>query len=147
MSLIKICTPLSTTFVGSLNSVQPPNKSLRSRYDNLLSVTPKEPLAKSITPAVGLVTSPTTPFPNPLKNPSTPSSFAPDKGFITTPVTPSTTPYFKAAIPLPAKAKCIPIAPVIFDTAPAIPPTVWPNMLRTPRNRPSANSPGPCMAP
>lgn len=54
---------------------------------------PKEPLAKSITPAVGLVTSPTTPFPNPLKNPSTPSSFAPDKGFITTPVTPSTTPY------------------------------------------------------
>lgn len=54
---------------------------------------PKDPLAKSTTPAVGLVTSPTTPFPKPLKNPSTPSSLAPDMGFITTPVTPSTTPY------------------------------------------------------
>lgn len=69
-----------------LNSLYTVNRSYRL-------TAPKEPLAKSITPAVGLVTSPTTPFPNPLKNPSTPSSFAPDMGFITTPVTPSTTPY------------------------------------------------------
>ncbi|KYN29307.1 hypothetical protein ALC57_01268, partial [Trachymyrmex cornetzi] len=39
VSLIKICTPFSTTFADSLNSFQPPNKSLRSRYDNLLSTT------------------------------------------------------------------------------------------------------------
>jgi len=52
-----------------------------------------EPLAKSMTPAVGRVTSPITPLPTPLKNPSTPSCFAPDIGFRITPDTPSTTPY------------------------------------------------------
>lgn len=51
-----------------------------------------EPLAKSITPAVGLVIRPTAPFPNPVKNPSTPCSFAPLIGFVKTPVTPSKTP-------------------------------------------------------
>jgi hypothetical protein len=46
-----------------------------------------------MTPAVGRVTSPITPLHTPLKNPSTPSSFAPDIGFRITPDTPSTTPY------------------------------------------------------
>jgi len=46
-----------------------------------------------MTPAVGRVTSPITPLPTPLKNPSTPSCFAPDIGFRITPDTPSTTPY------------------------------------------------------
>lgn len=52
----------------------------------------KEPLVKSITPAVGLVTSPTAPLPKPLKKPPTPCSLAPVIGLVNTPVTPSTTP-------------------------------------------------------
>lgn len=55
----------------------------------------KEPLAKSTTPAVGLVTTPIKPLPTPLKKPPTPPSRAPSIGFVTTPVTPSKTPYEK----------------------------------------------------
>lgn len=47
-----------------------------------------ELLAKSTTPETGRVTTPTRPLPNPLKNPSTPSFFAPSIGLVTTPVTP-----------------------------------------------------------
>lgn len=57
-----------------------------------LLTAPSEPLAKSTMPAVGLVTSPTTPLPKPLKNPDIPSSLAPEIGLVTTPPIPSKTP-------------------------------------------------------
>ena len=45
-----------------------------------------------MTPAVGLVITPRTPLPKPLKNPIGPD-LAPSMGFSTIPVTPSTNPY------------------------------------------------------
>lgn len=68
------------------------NINMSNKNINLLTVS-KDPLAKSIMPAVGLATNPTAPFPRPLKKPSTPCSLAPDIGFVNTPVTPSKTPY------------------------------------------------------
>ncbi|KAH3865907.1 hypothetical protein DPMN_028954 [Dreissena polymorpha] len=65
---------------------------MKHRPSSNLLMPSNELLAKSMTPLVGLVTTPNSPLPTPLKNPSTPSFFAPSMGFRTMPVTPSNTP-------------------------------------------------------
>ncbi|KAH9417694.1 hypothetical protein DERP_011405 [Dermatophagoides pteronyssinus] len=81
-----------------------------------------EPDAKSITQVVGCTTTPTTPFPTPLKNPPNPCSFAPSIVNVATPV---------------------PRLEPIRLRAPAVPPITFDANDFTPVFRPSANSSGP----